>query len=147
MGIFKRIAAVLLMGIMVGVMMVPAKVNAATDVPLNSTYFPDGDFLYYLNKANFDTNYDGILQASEISGITQIDVGNNGNIKNLKGIEYFTSLKVLKCNSNPITSLDVSKNVNLTALDCGYCDLTSLNLSKNTKLENLRIFFSGFLFM
>jgi len=59
------------------------------------------------------------------------------NINNLSGIEYFTALTDLKCNSNKLTTLDLSKNTSLIYLDCGDNKLTTLNLSKNTALTSL----------
>ena len=43
----------------------------------------------------------------------------------------------LKCSYVPLTSLDVSRNMNLTHLECIANNLTSLDLSKNTKLTDL----------
>ena len=39
---------------------------------------------------------------------------------------------------NSITSIDVSKLLDLESLDCSYSDLSSLDVSKNSKLVNLR---------
>ena len=61
----------------------------------------------------------------------------NRRISSLKGIEYFTSLKVLDCSSNDLTTLDVSKNTALTSLSCGSNKLTALDISKNTALTSL----------
>ena len=48
-----------------------------------------------------------------------------------------TALKKLSCSSNQLTTLDVSKNVNLTFLNCGSNQLTALDVSNNPKLEDL----------
>ena len=58
-------------------------------------------------------------------------------IANLSGIEAFTSLTFLNCELNPITSLDLSKNIALTDLNCNTNLLTALNISKNTVLTYL----------
>ena len=42
------------------------------------------------------------------------------------------------CENNSLTTLDVSKNLNITSLDCGSNKLTTLGLRTNTKLEYLR---------
>ncbi len=47
------------------------------------------------------------------------------------------NLKYLNCGSNQLTNLDVSKNVNLKTLSCSFNQLTSLDVSKNVKLEEL----------
>ena len=50
---------------------------------------------------------------------------------------YAKSLTYLDCNSNQITSLDVSENTALTYLGCSYNQLTSLDVSANTALTDL----------
>lgn len=48
------------------------------------------------------------------------------------------TLKVLSCvDCQGITSLDVTKNTELTELACGYCQLSSLDVSHNTALTLL----------
>ena len=47
------------------------------------------------------------------------------------------NLERLDCYGNNLTSLDVSKNVALTALDCSTNNLTSLDVSKNVALTYL----------
>ncbi len=61
-------------------------------------------------------------------------------IANLTGIEDFMGLKILVCNNNNITRLDVSKNIALTHLECHFNQLTTLNLSANTNLIALRAY-------
>ena len=127
----------------------------AAGIPINSTTFPDENFRNWVLAQNYGQDY--VLTESEIVGVTEIDVPEK-NIASLKGIEYFTALRELNCNSNnltsldmskntvlmtlycqfnQLTSLDVSKNTTLTKLDCGYNQLTSLDLSKNTALTGL----------
>ena len=62
------------------------------------------------------------------------------DIRSLKGIEYFTALKSLKCDENYLTSLDISNNTALEILSCYANKLTSLDVSKNTALETLNCF-------
>ena len=50
---------------------------------------------------------------------------------------YAKSLTYLDCNSNQLTSLDVSEKTALTYLDCSYNQLTSLDVSANTALTDL----------
>ena len=59
----------------------------------------------------------------------------------LAGIEYFTSLDTLYCHNNQLLEkLNVSKNTTLTVLDCSYNRLTSLNISNNTALKMLHCY-------
>ena len=103
-------------------------------VAIDNNNFPDANFRTVVE--NFDTNKDGSLSDTEIAAVEAINCYKKG-ITNLKGIEYFTSLKKLKCFNNQLTSLDVSKNTALTYLDCHSNQLTSLDVSKNTALTQL----------
>ena len=103
-------------------------------VAIDNNNFPDANFRTVVE--NFDTNKDGSLSDTEIVAVEAINCYKKG-ITNLKGIEYFTSLKKLKCFNNQLTSLDVSKNKALTYLDCYSNQLTSLDVSKNTALTQL----------
>ena len=109
---------------------VPA--NAAGDVAINSTNFPDDNFRSYVSS-NFDTDGNSVLSTSEIAAATNISVGGK-NITSLKGVEHFTALKELDCHNNQLTALDLSKNTALEKLWCYNNQLTALNLSKNTAL-------------
>ena len=103
-------------------------------IEVNETNFPDKNFRNYILEQEYGN--DGLLTPSEISAVTSIDVYNK-DISDLKGIEYFTSLTYLKCSSNQLTSLDVSKNTELTDFQCSSNNLTELDVSNNTELTNL----------
>ena len=102
---------------------------------INDTTFPDAAFRGYI-AGNADTDKDGQLGASEILGVTGIDVSSMG-IRDLRGIEYFTFLQFLDCSANQLTSLDLSRNTALKELSCSTNGLTSLDLSRNTALKEL----------
>ena len=103
-------------------------------VAIDDTNFPDADFRTFVK--NFDTNKDDSLSDTEIAAVKVINYPHIG-ITNLKGIEYFTALKILNCESNRLTTLDVSKNTALTDLNCSGNQLTTLDVSKNTALTDL----------
>lgn len=108
--------------------------TARADVLINSDKFPDEEFRAYVNSS-FDINGDGILSDSEISSAKKIYVENK-NIASLKGIEYFTALTELSCGHNTdLTTLDLSKNVNLEVLFCTECSLKEINVSGCLKLK------------
>lgn len=96
--------------------------------------FPDAAFRKYLLSQSY--GMDGVITDEEIATVTRIDVPYK-KIKSLKGIEYFTALKMLDCSNNQLTELDLSKNTALTFLSCYNNQLTSLDLSKNTLLSDL----------
>ena len=103
-------------------------------VEINEINFPDANFRIIFVQT--DQGKDGIFSKSEINGIKYLSLDSKG-IYSLKGVEHFTSLIVLNCFGNQLTSLDVSNLTELTTLYCSSNELTSLDLSKNTKLKEL----------
>ena len=117
----------------------PFSAFAATDsygpVYITDANVPDKTFREYLLK-QFDKDGNGVLTPAERYAVTEIDVENK-YISNLSGLQFFPNLKVLNCSHNRLTSLDVSKNTELTYLKCSYNRLTELDVSKNTELTYL----------
>ena len=102
-------------------------------VMINSTNFPDAIFRNYL----LSLYPDGYLTQYDIANLTSLNVSNKG-ISNMKGIEYFTALKELRCWANSFTSLNLNSNTELTYLDCApNSSLTSLNVSNCSKLQTV----------
>ncbi|MEG0217212.1 MAG: hypothetical protein RR655_02675, partial [Raoultibacter sp.] len=108
------------------------------DVVINAENFPDPLFRKYVASIFYKTEGDSISSA-ELSTKTHMDVtfGTDLQVKDMKGIEYFTSLTVLSCGNKSLTTLDVSANTALEALDCQGGQLTKLDLSHNTALKAL----------
>ena len=122
---------------------VPAQMNGegengiavqSAGVAIDNINFPDANFRTVVE--NYDTNKDGNLSDTEIATVEAIDCFKKG-ITNLKGIEYFTALKILWCAENQLTALDVSENTALRFLSCYRNRLTTLDVDKNTALEEL----------
>ena len=103
-------------------------------VAIDNTNFPDANFRTIVE--DFDTNNDSSLSDTEIAAVEAIDCYDKG-ISNLKGIEYFTALRLLSCYRNQLTTLDVDKNTALEELYCYSNQLTKLDVSKNTALTEL----------
>ena len=103
------------------------------DVAINETNFPDENFRNWILERY---GSDGVLTDDEIASADKISFPDI-RVQSLKGIEYFTALGTLYFCDSPITTLDVSKNTELTYLGCPNCQLTSLDVSKNTKLTSL----------
>ena len=99
---------------------------------------PDANFKAYLVMVTtINTNADTEIQVSEATSFSgEISVF-GFQILDLTGIEAFTSLTLLRCPTNQLTSLDVSQNTALTYLECGNNQLTSLDVSQNTALVEL----------
>ena len=78
----------------------------------------------------------GSVLTANINTITKLDISDK-NITDLTGIEAFTSLTILRCAENKLTSLDVSQNTILGKLYCVKNKLISLDVSLNTGSDEL----------
>ena len=103
-----------------------------------NVYIPDANFKAYLvGNPAINTNGDDEIQVSEASAFDgTIDCAYNG-ISDLTGIEAFTDFTDLDCQSNDLTSLNLTGCTALEWLDCQSNDLTTLDVSQNTALEHL----------
>lgn len=91
-----------------------------------------------LSNSNYglDRNGDGQISKREAANVKYLHI-DKCEITRMDEICYFTALKKLYCYNNQLSSLDLSKNTELTYLDCDNNQLTSLDLSKNTALTYL----------
>ena len=118
-----------------------------TPVEINETTFPDPVFRQYVSEA-FDTDRNGTLSAMEIGYARNIWVQDMG-VTDLTGMEYLVELRGLYCQNslptgrNHITSLDISKNQELTGVWCSNNPIGTLDLTKNEKLEWVYCFNCG----
>jgi hypothetical protein len=86
--------------------------NNTPAVTVDETNFPDPAFRSFIKS-----KYGSSISYNTIDGITSLDLGGKG-IKNLKGIEWFTALRVLNCSDNELRSLDFSYNAYLYWVWC-----------------------------
>ena len=103
-------------------------------VPIDEEHFPDANFRNWVLAQSYGS--DGKLTASEIAGVKAIDVSGK-SIADLTGIEYFTALDTLTCNSNNLTTLDMSNNIALGWFYCNNNQLATLDVSQNIALKYL----------
>ncbi len=103
--------------------------------PEEIVLIPDEGFKSYCLQW-FDTNRDHQISMQEAASVTEIKCPFY-NIKSLKGIEYFTSLKNLSCCDNDLITFDVSQNTELTYLNCSNNRLSQIDISKNKALHDL----------
>ena len=101
---------------------------------------PDANFKAYLvGNPSINTNMDSEIQLTEANSFNGAISCGGLNINDLTGIEEFYSIPVLFCNTNNLTSLDVTQNTALTALYCYGNSINSIDLSQNTALTQLDI--------
>ena len=152
---FKKISSLFIIGLAIISLSSCQKEEPLKEVEDVCTEMEDLSFMRYCYD-NYDVNKDGAVSIQEASSVVKMDV-RNLDIYSLKGLEYFTNLKELRCNGNNITelivsnseltiiwcaqnqlsNLDVSKAVSLRELKCGQNRLILLDLSKNVSLETL----------
>ena len=80
--------------------------------------------------------YTGTIPMVDVNTITTLNVSSY-NIADLTGIECFIALTHLECQTNVLTSLNISSNTLLTFLNCDGNQLTTLNTTSNTALLTL----------
>lgn len=99
---------------------------------------PDANFkstlLTYTPK--IDLNDDKEIQVSEAIIVNSLTL-NGKSIKDLTGIEFFTSLTYLDCSDNQLSILELGMNVKLKILACFANQLKELDVSKNNLLIDL----------
>ncbi|MBP5655566.1 MAG: S-layer homology domain-containing protein [Clostridiales bacterium] len=110
-------------------------VLADSGVKIDAAYFPDSNFRKYI-KSEFDQDSDGFLSSGEISDADLIDITGT-KVKNLTGLNYFTSLEILECSGLGLTELDVSSNTKLKTLIADANKLTVIDVTKNKDLTEL----------
>ena len=85
---------------------------------------PDKNFEQALINLEIDSDgeLNGLLLKSDAVQVTSLDVSNE-KIKDLTGIEAFTSLVYLDCSDNELSGLDVTQNIALINLFCSINDI------------------------
>lgn len=101
--------------------------NLTRGVTLDEKNFPDEAFRALLAET-VDGNGDSLLSTLEMRRVLELNCSGLG-IANLTGIEHFTQLVALNCESNELTALDVSKNTHLSEIYCGGNRLATLDLT------------------
>jgi len=104
--------------------------------PVDEVKIKDGNFYWTLLDAGVDTDGDGLISSGEAAALQELYLYNKG-ISDLSGIEAFTSLVVLQCSNNNLSSLDVSKNTELELLECFNNNIITLDVSNNPQLRRI----------
>ncbi len=110
-----------------------------SDTYCRYTSIPDANFEAELEALGYDDiSGDGQVPTVLIEDVTSLSIPNKG-ISDLTGIEDFIALKTLICNTNNLTSLDISQNLLLETLTANANDLATIDLSNNTALKSLNL--------
>lgn len=115
---------------------VSAQADAAVPegyIAINEKNFPDENFRDYVAE-EWDKNHDKYFSPSEIASAKWISCDNK-EISNLKGIEFFTNIWLLECCYNNLTTIDLSRNKNLSYINCHHNQLNELDVSGLPLLE------------
>jgi Leucine-rich repeat (LRR) protein len=96
---------------------------------------PDSRFEQALIDRGYDFVLDGRIKTAPIANATTIEILNPMGIVSIRGIEAFPNLQRLRIIHNQISSVDLSKNTNLTWLSLWDNKLTSIDVSSLRKLE------------
>ncbi|WP_298882630.1 T9SS type A sorting domain-containing protein [uncultured Polaribacter sp.] len=104
------------------------------------TSIPDTNFEQYLIDENIDSDatLNGRVLTADIENITQVLV-NDKNISNLTGIQDFISLKELDAANNLISSIDLSKNLQLEIVSLENNHISNIDFTTNLNLKNINI--------
>lgn len=106
------------------------------------TSIPDATFENRLTALGYDDiANDGQVPTQLITEIEYlyIPLSASNPVKNLTGIEDFTALERLVVSGADLSSVDFTKNVNLTEVDLSNNQLTSISVNGLTKLETLEL--------
>ena len=98
-----------------------------------NTYVPDDAFEQELINLDLDAVFDDSVLTANIDTIISLYIPNSG-ISDLTGIEDFTALTELFCNSNQIVSLDLSANTQLIEVNCNDNQLVSMDVRNGNNL-------------
>lgn len=100
---------------------------------------PDANFkAFLLGESSINTNNDTEIQVAEANNYTGMIQCESLGIMDLTGIEEFTSLSILRCGGNSLTSLDLTSNTNLQGtFRCDNNNITSLILPSGSGITEI----------
>ena len=110
-------------------------IGFAVDCSLQ-TYIPDDNFEQHVINLGLDSALDNLVLTSNISGVINLDVSSQ-SISDLTGLEGFSSLQNLDVSNTGITSIDISKQTELSRLNASNTSLSAIDLNTNAKLTEL----------
>lgn len=109
--------------------------RASGEIAINEMNFPDK----YLRK-DLTEKFGDSLDENEIAGTTFLSVGRNGTIRDITGLDIFTSLEGLDIVYGNLTKPDFKKFTKLKTLEISLAEIDSLDLSGMTTLTELKAY-------
>lgn len=110
------------------------------DLDCSIVTIPDVNFKEaLLNRSEINANRDDEIQLCEAESYDGAIFTSSRDVEDLTGIESFKNITTLYCNSNKLSTINLSKNLNLGRLYASDNLFTSIDLSENTKLISLTI--------
>ncbi|RTY87980.1 T9SS type A sorting domain-containing protein [Flavobacterium sp. GT3R68] len=95
-----------------------------------------------------DINNNSEIEVGEALSVSQLDVSTATNntindIYDLEGIQNFLNLKILNCDGNQITSLNLNNLILLENIHCGRNNISSLNINGLVNLKSLFCYYNS----
>ncbi|WP_298513471.1 hypothetical protein [uncultured Kordia sp.] len=115
-----------------------------SDTYCRYTLIPDPNFEAALEALGYDDiSDDGQVPTALIEVVTSLSISNQ-SITNLAGIEDFTALTFLNVNSNNLSTIDVTANVNLEELLISTNSISTIDLSTLINLTRIQARLNNF---
>jgi YD repeat-containing protein len=106
--------------------------------PIALTYVPDDNFEQELINLGYDDVMDDYVVTDNINSIVFLQLSYK-DIDDVTGIEDFISLEILYFETNNLTEIDISQNINLNYFSCSNNEITEIDVTNNILLKNLNI--------
>jgi len=112
-----------------------AQFSPNTDRNIRNAEIPDANLRWAI-RHSLGIRNDKAIRLSDISKLVRLDTPWN-NISDLTGINLATSLRILECSNNNLSTLDLSSNPAIKTVRIGGNRLSSINLQNNINLTSL----------
>jgi len=124
--------------LLITVTLITSFLSLSTNLFAQNTLVPDNNFEQALIDLGYDSgSLDGSVLTANIDIIDSLNIDNK-MISNLTGIQDFTALTTLTCDTNLLTGIDLSQNTALIYLNVDNNQLPNFNLTQNTLLKELK---------
>ncbi len=90
-----------------------------------------------ITNKQINTNGDYVIQITEAENFTGFLDISNSEIRDLQGLEYFTSIKGLNCSNNKLTAISLDSHKKLTQLNCSDNQIKTLDITMLKELRDL----------